>query len=116
MISLPRMIVPTGHPVTVMPKAAAPMQPRVELERMQAPRGPLTSAEEKGVAVEWLEAEGPLVEHWPPESYLRLFGNLPSEPWTEASGLREPPVPMITQITQPTSRERIEMSCDFRTG
>lgn len=49
-----------------------------------------------GVAVEWLEIEGPLIEQWPPAAYRTLFGELPLEVWTQDSGLREPPVPIIT--------------------
>jgi len=43
-----------------------------------------------GIAVEYLEIEGPLVERWPRESHRRLFGDLPVVPWTPSSGL-EPP-------------------------
>lgn len=48
-----------------------------------------------GVAIEWLEMEGPLVEEWPPASYRSLFGDLPTEVWTPATGLVEPPLPVI---------------------
>jgi len=30
-----------------------------------------------GLALEWVEVEGPLVESWPPASHTRLFGDLP---------------------------------------
>ncbi|HSH93189.1 MAG TPA: DUF1592 domain-containing protein [Roseimicrobium sp.] len=33
-----------------------------------------------GLAVQWVEIEGPLEETWPPESRRRLFGDLPLEP------------------------------------
>jgi hypothetical protein len=33
-----------------------------------------------GLAVEWIEFEGPLHETWPPESHRRLFGDLPQKP------------------------------------
>jgi hypothetical protein len=33
-----------------------------------------------GVAVQWLEVEGPLVESWPPRSHQYLFGELPLQP------------------------------------
>jgi len=33
-----------------------------------------------GLAVEWVEVEGPLHEVWPPESHRRIFGNLPQAP------------------------------------
>ena len=61
-----------------------------------------------GVAVEWLEVEGPFLSREAGdaglergskpasrESYSRLFGDLPVEPWSTSTGLREPPVPMI---------------------
>jgi hypothetical protein len=33
-----------------------------------------------GLAVQWLEVEGPLLESWPPPSHKRLFGDLPLRP------------------------------------
>ncbi len=30
-----------------------------------------------GVAIDWLDVEGPLHDTWPPESHLRLYGELP---------------------------------------
>lgn len=33
-----------------------------------------------GLAVEWVEVEGPLFDGWPPESHRRIFGDLPQEP------------------------------------
>jgi mono/diheme cytochrome c family protein len=33
-----------------------------------------------GLAVEWVEYEGPLFERWPPESHRRIFGDLPQAP------------------------------------
>jgi hypothetical protein len=30
-----------------------------------------------GLAVQWIEVEGPLYDTWPPESHRRIFGNLP---------------------------------------
>jgi mono/diheme cytochrome c family protein len=33
-----------------------------------------------GLAVEWVEVEGPLHDTWPPESHRRIFGDLPQEP------------------------------------
>jgi hypothetical protein len=35
---------------------------------------------EAGLAVQWVEVEGPLDEAWPPESHRRVFGDLPLEP------------------------------------
>ncbi|MBI1314768.1 DUF1592 domain-containing protein [bacterium] len=33
-----------------------------------------------GLAVEWIEVEGPLHDRWPPESHRRIFGDLPQKP------------------------------------
>ncbi len=33
-----------------------------------------------GLAIEWIEVEGPLHESWPPASHRRLFGDLPRKP------------------------------------
>src|SRR5205814_2074563 len=30
-----------------------------------------------GVAVDWFEVEGPILDEWPPASHCRLFGDLP---------------------------------------
>ena len=43
-----------------------------------------------GIAVDWLEVEGPLHESWPPESHRRLFGDLPIEPVSAESTARPP--------------------------
>ena len=33
-----------------------------------------------GLSIEWIEAEGPLNDSWPPESHRRIFGDLPQKP------------------------------------
>jgi hypothetical protein len=33
----------------------------------------------KGLAIQWIEAEGPLHDTWPPESHRRIFGDLPQK-------------------------------------
>src|SRR5262249_56333049 len=33
-----------------------------------------------GLAVQWVEVEGPLYDAWPPESHRRIFGDLPQAP------------------------------------
>ncbi len=33
-----------------------------------------------GLAIQWLEVEGPLLDSWPPPSHQRLFGDLPLRP------------------------------------
>src|SRR6185369_13761016 len=35
--------------------------------------------EGKGLAVDWIEVEGPLHDVWPPESHRRIFGDLPQK-------------------------------------
>ena len=36
--------------------------------------------EGKGLAIQWVEVEGPLFDSWPPESHRRIFGDLPQNP------------------------------------
>lgn len=43
-----------------------------------------------GVAIEWIEIEGPLHETWPPASQRALFGDLPVSLWTPKSGQPRP--------------------------
>lgn len=43
---------------------------------------------EPGLAVEWVEAEGPLVDAWPPENYRRIFGDLDLKKATPAEAER----------------------------
>ncbi|MGE0757500.1 MAG: DUF1592 domain-containing protein [Pirellulaceae bacterium] len=33
-----------------------------------------------GLAVDWIEVEGPLYDAWPPDSHRRIFGDLPLQP------------------------------------
>ena len=42
-----------------------------------------------GIAVDWLEVEGPLHDAWPPAGHRRLFGDLPLGPMP-AGGVRPP--------------------------
>ena len=71
-----------------------------------------------GVAVDWIEIEGPLLSgdyrpalstaaatagiversdesEWPPKSFTSLFGDLPMKPWKPETDLREPPLPIV---------------------
>jgi len=50
--------------------------------------GPLTPA--PGVAIEWVEIEGPIHDQWPPASHRALFGDLPVKEWTKDSGVPLP--------------------------
>jgi hypothetical protein len=38
------------------------------------------SYEGPGLAVQWIDVEGPLHDSWPPESHCRIFGDLPQKP------------------------------------
>ena len=46
-----------------------------------------TSLSCPGVAVEWLDVDGPLIETWPPAARTLLFGDLPLEEWDDKSKL-----------------------------
>jgi hypothetical protein len=50
-----------------------------------------------GVAVDWIEVEGPLHEAWPPESHQRIFGDLPVLPLADRTGAKP---------TRPVARQR----------
>jgi hypothetical protein len=50
--------------------------------------GPMSPA--PGVAVEWIEIEGPINEQWPPASHVALFGDLPVKTWTKELGVPKP--------------------------
>jgi mono/diheme cytochrome c family protein len=43
-----------------------------------------------GIAIDWIEIEGPLHDAWPPESHRRLFGDLPIRPLPPDSVSRPP--------------------------
>lgn len=45
-----------------------------------------------GVAIEWVEIEGPEISDWPPRGHQVLFGKLPVKKWTPKSGLLPPRV------------------------
>lgn len=51
-----------------------------------------------GVALDWVEVEGPLFESWPPEGHRRLFGNLPIEPLAADA-------PVIRPARRPVERQ-----------
>lgn len=56
-----------------------------------------------GIAVEWIEIEGPLHEQWPPASHRALFGDLPVKVWTQELGIPKP-----TQQVWPRGNPRSE--------
>jgi hypothetical protein len=43
-----------------------------------------------GIALDWLEVEGPIFEQWPPRSHTALFGDLPIRPFEKDSGVLAP--------------------------
>ena len=43
-----------------------------------------------GVALDWVDVEGPLHDSWPPESHRRLFGDLPIQPLPAGSSMVPP--------------------------
>ncbi len=52
-----------------------------------------------GLAIEWIEIEGPLHKQWPPASQKALFGDLPVRLWTKEGGS-----PMPVQQTWPKGK------------
>jgi hypothetical protein len=66
----------------------------------KAPRpdvhGPLVPV--PGVALQWIELEGPFYDQWPPASHVAMFGDLPIKEWSQSTG-----VPMPTQQQWPKS-------------
>lgn len=61
-----------------------------------------------GIAIDWLEVEGPLHESWPPESHRRLFADLPLLPFDANTGGRPPFRETVKQIVgnaYPSNRE-----------
>jgi Protein of unknown function (DUF1592)/Protein of unknown function (DUF1588)/Protein of unknown function (DUF1585)/Protein of unknown function (DUF1587)/Protein of unknown function (DUF1595)/Planctomycete cytochrome C len=56
------------------------------VEKLRRPLG--TPAD--GVAIKWLEIEGPLHDQWPPKSHTALFGDLPVKLWTKELGVPLP--------------------------
>jgi len=51
-------------------------------------KGPPTPA--PGIAVEWVEIEGPIIDQWPPASHVALFAELPVKAWTKEAGVPKP--------------------------
>lgn len=63
--------------------------------------GPLAPV--PGIAVEWIEIEGPFNDQWPPASHRALFGELPVKVWTPELGIPRP-----TQQTWPRGNPHAE--------
>lgn len=68
-----------GHAVRVAPYGLArrpmfvPRQGKEQAKKAQMKTAP---GPRRGLAMEWVEIEGPLHESWPPPAYRRLFGDL----------------------------------------
>ena len=65
-----------------------------------------------GLAVQWVEVEGPLHDTWPPASHRRLFGDLPQAPAPTAEDKQPPwrssrssrwPMPSASSATSPAA-------------
>jgi hypothetical protein len=64
----------------------------------------------RGIAIEWVEVEGPLFDRWPPLSVGRLFGDLPVkpvEPARKAGSSRQAPIYAIAPGDPRSSAERV---------
>ncbi len=51
-------------------------------------KGPPTPA--PGIAIEWVEIEGPFNDQWPPAGHRALFGELPVKTWSKEVGVPRP--------------------------
>jgi hypothetical protein len=75
---------PTVRELEFWPLAGETIRPdAARLHRNRPPdhRNPFTPPEGMpGVAFQWMEVEGPLIEEWPPAGHRLLFGDLPLEP------------------------------------
>lgn len=60
-----------------------------------------------GVAFDWFEIEGPLVEKWPPESHRRLFGTTP---------LGKFPRPLLDGVPTVKASDEVELPVDRLSG
>ena len=78
-------------------------------------RTPLEEYVAPGVAVEWLEAEGPLPDPagYPTAAYRSLFGGLPIVPWTADLDVKKPERPMIVQGNGKRARWEIDKRAEL---
>ncbi|MEA3207238.1 MAG: hypothetical protein QOE70_295 [Chthoniobacter sp.] len=60
-----------------------------------------------GVALEWVEFEGPLNAQWPPVGHQRLFGDLPLEEWKKEWGTDRPSRKQGGRLYTVVSREPV---------
>lgn len=53
-----------------------------------------------GIALDWVEAEGPFFEQWPPRSHIAIFGDLPLRPFAKDSGIIPPKRTSVRQYSR----------------
>jgi hypothetical protein len=66
---------------------AASLVPR----RVGEEKGRAAEATTQGIAVDWLDVEGPLFDAWPTAAHQRLFGDLPLIQFDKKSEVKRPP-------------------------
>jgi len=71
-----------------------------------------------GLAVQWVEVEGPLTGEWPPASHARLFGSLPLKPLPETDErgrkiYRKPTDPAFAVVSQQPAADAESLLRDF---
>ncbi|MGL4550080.1 MAG: DUF1587 domain-containing protein, partial [Gemmataceae bacterium] len=77
--------------VWLNPGDSLKFQPASVLHDWQGiPYGKLGTYVGDGVAVDWVEVEGPLVDSWPGVGHRRLFGDLPMVRFEEKGGAKRP--------------------------
>lgn len=83
---------------------------------MYSRKGQHTTYSGPGIAVDWLDVEGPLYETWPPESHKRIFGDLPLKqlPKPEKSSPPIPPSPHPPIAVSPKQPPRLAPPTDRR--
>jgi hypothetical protein len=62
-------------------------------------KGSASSYAGPGIALDWVEAEGPIFEQWPPRSHTALFGGLPIRPFASGSGVVAPKRKPVRQLS-----------------
>ena len=66
---------------------AASLVPR----RVGEEKGRAAEATTQGIAIDWLDVEGPLLDAWPTAAHRHLFGDLPLTQLDKKSGIKLPP-------------------------
>ncbi len=86
---------------SVLPDAA-----RLHRSRPPDHKNPLAEADGMpGVAFQWMEVTGPLIDQWPPAGHRLLFGDLPLADWSGTNGSARPKdvPPIVVQSRDPES-------------